>query len=220
MAATKSKSKRVEPLLILDPNTGELTDLPNTPVQDARLDAASLAEARGKRRWLGEADTISRVPKELLVACALVGALGLGAFLGGAGQGWLKQSSEAHQIALAMRTAIPVVRSLTVDVDPGKFDGKLVDVVMSINRGGVYKSGKGLYLQEYEGGMSLVVFQSAFAGFGEGMEDHPDRIVSQYIGKVVKARGTVRSFGQQADGQKRMSMVIYAPGLLSEVPER
>jgi hypothetical protein len=119
-----------------------------------------------------------------------------------------------------MRTAIPVVRSTELEVDPGKYDGKLLDVVMNVTKGGVYKSGKGLYLQEREQGLSLVVFQSAFAGFGEGMEDHPDRIVAQYIGKYVKARGTVRSSGPQQDGSRRLSMVIYAPGLLSEIPER
>jgi hypothetical protein len=91
---------------------------------------------------------------------------------------------------------------------------------MHVTKGGVYKSGKGLYLQEHEQGLSLVIFQSAFAGFGEGMDEHPDRIAAQYLGKVVKARGTVRSFGTQADGGKRLSMVIYAPGLLSEIPER
>jgi hypothetical protein len=123
-------------------------------------------------------------------------------------------------MAAAMRTAIPVVRSTEVEIDPGKYDGKLLDVVMNVTKGGVYKSGKGLYLQEREQGLSLVVFQSAFAGFGEGMEEHPDRIVAQYIGKYVKARGTVRSSGPQPDGSRRLSMVIYAPGLLSEIPER
>jgi len=44
---------------------------------------------------------------------------------------------------------------------------------MNVTKGGVYKSGKGLYLQEREQGLSLVVFQNAFAGFGEGMEEHP-----------------------------------------------
>ena len=146
--------------------------------------------------------------------------IGIGAVLGAFTKEFTERHTSNAAIAQAMRTAIPVVRALDIDVDPGRYDGKLLDVVMNVTKGGVYKSGKGLYLQEREQGLSLVVFQSAFAGFGEGMEEHPDRIVAQYIGKYVKARGTVRSFGTQADGGKRLSMVIYAPGLISEIPER
>ena len=186
---------------------------------DLRLDDPIAAEAFTASKWVPRWDTISQTPRRILLACVLVGTLGAGAFLGGVGKSWMETSQSNHQIAMAMRTSIPVVPALQVDVDPGKFDGKLIDVVMSINRGGVYKSGKGLYLQEFEGGMSLVVFESAFAGFlAEG--EKPDAIVTRYIGKTVRARGTIRSFGQGKDGGKRMSMVVYAPGLLSEMPQR
>ena len=187
--------------------------------QDLRYDAAIAAEQGSVARWLPRWDSISQAPRRMLIACALVGALGAGGILGGVGKGWVETSQSNHQIALAMRTAVPVVPALTVDTDPGKYTGKLLDVVMSINRGGVYKSGKGLYLQEFEGGMSLVIFESAFAGFlAEG--EKPDAIVSRYIGKTVRARGTVRAFGQTKDGAQRLSMVVYAPGLLSEMPQR
>ena len=186
---------------------------------DLRLDDPIAAEAFTASRWVPKWDSISQTPQRVLLACALVGALGAGALLGGVGKGWVETSQSNHQIALSMRTSIPVVPALQVDVDPGKFDGKLIDVVMSINRGGVYKSGKGLYLQEFEGGMSLVIFESAFTGFLSDGEK-PDAIVSRYIGKTVRARGTVRAFGQTKDGGKRMSMVVYAPGLLSEMPQR
>ena len=84
---------------------------------------------------------------------------------------------------------------------------------MNVTKGGVYKSGKALYLQEREQGLSLVIFQSAFAGFGEGMEEHPDRIVAQNLGKYVKARGTVRSSGRQQDGSRRLSLVVRTRAL-------
>jgi len=164
-------------------------------------------------------DSISQMPRKFVLACALIGALGVGSFMGSVGQSWVKASADNHALAQSLRTTIPVVRALDIDVDPGKYDGKLLDVVMDITKGGVYKSGKGLYLQERDQGFALVVFESAFAGFLVDGEK-PDSIVSRYVGKTVRARGTVRSFGQQKDGEKRMSMVVSAPGLLSEVPQR
>jgi hypothetical protein len=212
MPARRKASSKV------DTTTGAILDgAPDTTHQ--RLESAIAQEAASVRRWL-RPDGLSRHGREIMYGLAILALISIGAVLGAFTKELMERHTSNAAIAAAMRTAIPVVRSTEVEIDPGKYDGKLLDVVMNVTKGGVYKSGKGLYLQEREQGVSLVVFQSAFAGFGEGMEEHPDRIVAQYIGKYVKARGTVRSAGAQQDGSRRLSMVIYAPGLLSEIPER
>lgn len=187
--------------------------------QDTHYDNAIAAEAQSAKHFMPKFDSMSHTAKEFLYAIAVVSLLGFGAFMGGWGKSWVDQSKSNHEIALAMRTAIPVVRALDIDVDPGKYDSKLMDVVLNITKGGVYKSGKALYLQENEGGFSVVIFESAFPGFlVEG--EQPSSIIARYVGKTVKARGTVRSYGQSKDGQKRMSLILYAPGLISEITER
>jgi len=204
---------------------------PLTPLQMAELEHHRDADAErraavqndldfdlDRRSYL--LDRIGQLPRKFVLACALVAALGVGSFMGSVGAAWVARSRDNHELAQSLRTAIPVVRALDIDVDPGRYTGKLLDVVLDVTRGGVYRSGKALYLQEREQGLALVIFQSAWAGFLTDGEK-PDAIVSRYVGKTVKARGTVRSFGTPAGGEsQRMSLIISAPGLLQELPQK
>ena len=177
-------------------------------VETAIQEEARIVARHTPREWLAE-----NMPGRFswLLVCMAAGA---SMALGVAIKPMMERQTQATALYKAMQTSIPVVRALEVDMDPGKYEGKLIDVVMSVNRGGVYKSGKGVYLQELEGGMSLVIFESAFAQFTSEGGKAAD-IPATYIGKYVKARGTVKRFGNNGG---RMSMVVYAPGLLTEIP--
>lgn len=202
--------------VILDTGTGEMT-----PIPEARhIEQHIVAEAVRAHRWIPRTDAISDGAKRMLWGSGIVALVGLSALAGGFTRDLTERQTTAAAIARSMQTAIPVVAGLAVDVDPGKFEGKLTDVVMTITKGGVFKSGKGLYLQEHDGGMSLVIFESAFEAFLGPEGGKPSDIVARLIGKTVKARGTIRAFGQEKDGNRRLSMVLYAPGLLSELPSQ
>ena len=212
-----------EKLVILDPDTGEVKDLPADVLHNRKDLHVQLAEeAESKRKFLGRARDRMVEGMSFNLGFLLMGAglLAIGATLGMFGQPIYEKHTQAASLYKAMQTSIPVVNALEVAVDPGKFVNKLTDVIMTPTRGGVFKSGKGLYIQESEGSVSLTIFESAFITFQQAYGvDQPDQIVSHLIGKVIKARGTVQSRPQK-DGSSRTSMVVYAPGLIQIIPER
>jgi len=209
---------------------GDMTT-PLTPLEidlqvQAQADSTArqiAAEARNARKWLRRSrDYVGEaLSTELSVVLLCAGCMAVGAVLGFFGQPMLERQTNATALYQAMKTAIPVVSAVEIAVDPGKYVGKLVDVVMTPSRGGLFKSGKGLYVSESEGGLSLTIFESAFPQFLDAYQvARPEDLVSHLIGKYVKARGTIRSVLVQKDSSQRTSMVIYAPGLLSIIPER
>ena len=177
--------------------------------QEQREAQAIAQEERSASRWLLDEWHVYR-PSWLIVG-VFMASIGAAAALGMWTRPHYERQTSMAAIAQSIATSVPAVRAQEVSNDPGKYVGKVIDMVMAVNRGGVYKSGKGLYLQEYEGGVSLVIFESAFKGFvGEGGK--PEDIPARYIGKYVKARGIVQKFND------RLSMIVSAPGLLSEIP--
>lgn len=217
------KVRTAETLVLLDPETGELKDLPQDVLKNRQdLNVQLREEAEVQRRWLRRsADWVEgRLLGDWKLAIVGAGFLAIGAVLGVFGQPIYQQRTNEAALYAAMKTAIPVVTAVEVAVDPGKYVGKLVDVIMTPTKGGVFKSGKGMYIAESAGGISLVIFESAFASFQEAYRvEKPADIASHLIGKFIKARGTVQS-RPQADGANRTSMVVYAPGLISVIPER
>ena len=177
--------------------------------QEQREAQAIAQEERSVQRWLLDEWHVSR-PSWLTVG-VFMASIGAAAAFGMWTRPHYERQTSMAQIAQSIATSVPAVRAQEVSNDPGRYTGKVIDMVMAVNRGGVYKSGKGLYLQEYEGGVSLVIFESAFEAFtGEGGK--PADIPARYIGKYVKARGIVQRFND------RLSMIVSAPGLLSEIP--
>lgn len=179
----------------------------------APLDDVPLDEDAGSRRarWPQIYEEYHAYMPSWLTIGVFVAAIGASAALGMWTQPHVERQTSMAQIAQSIATSVPAVRAQEVSNDPGKYTGKVIDMVMAVNRGGVYKSGKGLYLQEYEGGVSLVIFQSAFQAF-VGESGRAEDIPAKYIGKYVKARGIVQKFND------RLSMIVSAPGLLSEIP--
>jgi hypothetical protein len=195
--------------------------LAEVAAQEAHLARQIEAEAKSARRWIKRSADRMVEGFAADIHWLMIGAamLAVGCVLGMWGQPMWQAHTQASAMYESLKTAIPIVPALNVDVDPGKYDGKLTDVMMTVTRGGVYKSGKGFYVGEHEGGMSIVVFESAFPAFmvAYGVTQ-PDQIVAHLMGKYIKARGTVRRFG--TGDKARMSMVIFAPGLLTEIPEK
>lgn len=220
---TKKKAP-ADHLVILDPNTGELKDLPEGVLKNRQdLNSQLREEAEVQRRWFVRShDWVEgRLFGEWKIAVACAVCIATGAVLGIFGQPMYEKHTQAASLYKAMQTAIPVVNALEVAVDPGKYAGKLVDIIMTPTKGGVFKSGKGLYIAESEGGLSLVIFESAFASFQEAYHvEKPADIASHLIGRVIKARGTVQSRPDPKTSTSRTSMVVYAPGLISVIPER
>lgn len=178
------------------------------PRDDVPLDE----DAGSKRaRWPQSYEEYQAYIPSWFTLGVFVASIGAAAALGIWTRPQLERQTSMTQIAQAIATSVPAVRAQEVSNDPGKYTGKVIDIVMAVNRGGVYKSGKGLYLQEYEGGVALVIFQSAFAAF-VGESGRAEDIPAKYIGKYVKARGIVQKFND------RLSMIVSAPGLLSEIP--
>jgi hypothetical protein len=177
---------------------------------EARMEAAIVAEEASARRWgFGRVERSFTALAEggpfmwLILAISLAVVFVFGRY----GPSLQQEMDQGQIIARALATAVPVVSALEVSVDPGKYTGKLMDVVMQVNNGGVSKSGKSIYLQETQAGMALVIFESAFESFG-GVNE----IAPRFIGKTVRARGTIRQF------QDRVSLAVFAPGLISEIP--
>lgn len=220
MARTRTKvGLNPDTTMLVDTATGELHELPSAAQETARIDEFN-AGMLTSRSWREGYDAISAGGKRIVVALGICGLIAGAALLGGYTSKLTAQQRSDTELAMAMRTAIPVVNALEIAIDPGKYRGKLVDVIMSPTRGGVFKSGKGLYLQESEGGMSLTVFESAFEQFKQAWELREAGDIAPYlIGKIIKARGTIQSVPNSRDGSVRTSMVVYAPGLIQILPE-
>ena len=214
-------------VVVVNPQTGEYREIEREEFESMlpnrhNAEDAIASESRSASRWINRAkdrmaEGMSDQLKWILVSTLFLAA---GATLGIFGQPIMERQIAATALQKAMATSIPVVNATNVAIDPGKFAGKLTDVIMTPTRGGVFKSGKGLYIAESEDGMSLVIFESAFAAFEEAWQvTRPDQIAAHLIGKVIKARGTVQARPQK-DGSSRTSMIVYAPGLLQVIPER
>lgn len=217
------KVKGEEKLSFVNLETGELTPLPDTKAHEARLDAASQAEFYVKKRWLPRWDAASDGMHRTLMAGVLVLALGSAAIVGAFTKELMARHKSDAELAQAMRTSVPVVNALEVAIDPGKYAGKLVDIIMTPTIGGVFKSGKGLYIAESSGSLSLTIFESAFVAFEQsyGVSTAAD-IAGHLIGHVIRARGQIQARPNPKDGSTRTSMIISAPGLiqvLSDVPK-
>lgn len=202
-----------ETIKLVNTSTGELHDLPGPQDQ-------VIHEFARPSHWREHYDEISAGGKRILLALGICVLVAGSALLGGLTSKITAQQKSDTELAMAMRTAIPVVNALEVSIDPGKFRGKLTDVIMSPTRGGIFKSGKGLYLQESEGGLSLTIFESAFEQFKQAWHLQDAAEIAPYlIGKMIKARGTVQSVPNSKDGSVRTSMVVYAPGLVQILPD-
>lgn len=211
--ATRKKSPMI-PDLSTPMTPLEINQLSQEAQRQEQREARSIADETGMKhkRWMWD-NAYSHYRPTWFHAIVILAAIGTSAALGFVTRPIMERQTTMAQIAQSITASVPAVRALDVAMDPGKYSGKLIDVVMSVNRGGVYKSGKGLYVQESEEGMSLVVFESGFQGFYEAWGlTRPDEIPARLIGKVIRARGTVRTFNN------RLSMIIYAPGLISELP--
>ena len=204
---------------LVDVATGEIHDLPKAGQERARMEQVNAQEFFLGSRWRQGLDTISAGGKRMLMGVGVVLLVGGGAILGGYTSKITAQHQTDAELAMSLRTAVPVVNALEVAIDPGKYAGKLVDVIMTPTRGGVFKSGKGLYIQESEGSVSLTIFESAFVQFQEAYGvSKPEDIAPALIGKIIRARGTVQSRPNPKDGSTRTSMVVYAPGLIQILP--
>jgi len=218
MATTPRKPKgQGAPLVMSTPLTPAQIDQLSQEVQRQAqhelhaVEEAIVEEARiPKQRWTWDSGYAHYRPT-WFHAVVLLAAVGTSAAMGYLTRPIMERQTTMTAIARSMAVSVPVVRALEVSADPGKYQGRLVDVVMNVTRGGLFRSGKGLYLQEHEGGMALTIFASAFDQFvGEGGK--PEDIPAKYIGKYIRARGIVTRFND------RVSMIIYAPGLMSEIP--
>jgi len=220
--ATK-KAPVVEKLVILDPETGELQDLPKGVLRNrGDLQSALIEEAHSKKKWTKRATdyTMERMSDNIGWLLLSAAFLAVGAVLGMFGAPIYERQTQAAQLYKAMATSIPVVNAMEVAMDPGKFVGKLTDVVMTPTSGAVFKSRKGMFLSENNLGLSLVIFESAFEVFQTAYDvETADDIAPYLIGKTIKARGIVQN-RIQADGSTRTSMIISAPGLIQIIPER
>lgn len=223
MATTKKVGSTREKLVILDPATGELKDLPEDVLKNRQdLNGQLMEEAERKAHWMQRATdwTMVGLANNLRMVVVSLGCIAIGAVLGIFGQPHFEQHTQAAQLYKAMQTSVPVLNALEVSGDPGKYAGKLVDVVMTPTQGGVFKSGKGLFIAEHREGLSLVIFESAFSFFQEayGVEK-PENIPAALIGKTIKARGMVQN-RPMPNGQSRTSMIVSAPGLIQILPEK
>lgn len=225
MAQRKTAQKPVEKITVLNPETGELTDLapdvlPNRG-RSGGVKHSIQAEAQSKKRMLGKgldwADEHMGSQWSIVAISLAVFAVGL--VFGLWGKPLYEARTQEAQIARALQTSIPVVQATEVAIDPGKFVNKLTDVVMVPTTGAVFRSRKGLFLAENSLGLSLTIFESAFEVFQEayGVETADD-IAPYLIGKTIKARGIVQQ-RMQNDGTFRTSMIIQAPGLIQILPD-
>lgn len=201
------------------PDTPRMYEVPLAVLQQEAKTERAIRSDQIARRRLRFPDAITKSGKNIIIACSIVLLVGVSAIIGAYTKELTERTVNNAELARSLRTAIPVVRAVEVDVDPGQYAGKLVDVVLTVTKGGMFKSGKGLYMSERDNGFTLVIFQSAFASFNE---ENPANIVAHYIGKYVKARGIIRRFQgpTSQSGEARYSMTISAPGLLSEIPEK
>ena len=207
MATTRTRKPQVQ-AVPLSPVEIELLSQ-DVQRQEQREAQAIAQEERSASRWLLDEWHVYR-PSWLTVG-VFMASIGAAAALGMWTRPHYDRQTSMAALAQSIATSVPAVRAQEVSNDPGRYTGKVIDMVMAVNRGGVYNSGKGLYLQEYEGGVALVIFQSAFEAFtGEGGK--PEDIPARYMGKYVRARGIVQKFND------RLSMIVSAPGLLSEIP--
>lgn len=223
MTQRKTAPKPVETLVVLDPDTGELQDLPQGTLRNRHdLTHALAEEAASKRRYLSR--TKDWADENLfsnwgIVAISMV-VFATGAVLGVFGQPIYEARTNEAQIARALQTSIPVVNAIDVAVDPGKFVNKLTDVVMTPTSGAVFRSRKGLFISESTLGLSLTIFESAFEVFQNAYNvETADEIAPYLIGKTIKARGIVQN-RMQNDGTFRTSMIIQAPAMIQILPNR
>lgn len=211
------KAAEKAPVILVNNLTGEIYDLPNPKEAEAKLHQENIAENFARSRWH---DSISERGKRMLKGIAMVGLLGTCALIGAYGSKLSERHITDAALAASMRTSIPVINAMEATMDPGKYRGQLVDVVMIPTRGGIFKSGKGLYITEYDGSVALTIFESAFGQFQEAWDlKAAGDIAPHLIGKIIKARGTIQTMIGK-DGNQRVSMVVNAPGLIQVLPER